>query len=457
MLGCRLRISSLAVILGIVGYFPTGTALAAPPVVFCQIRSTEGPGDLPLAGSGRSALGGRICLLRADGSVSPLTPEFASALDPDVSFDGASVLFSGRRRKRDRWGVHEIRLDGSSAVRVVDLPEDCLGPIYLPDGRILFSAMISKGGRPEAALFACRPGGAELQRLTYHAGLDLEASLLADGRVLFTNWHWDTRERRWIGHLYTINTDGTGVAAVRRSERASEARQMPDGGLVLALSDPGSADGSGCLHTLSMRRIANPVPLANTGPGRWRSPCPLPDGDILSARLLEGPDATYGLWRRTASGVARVYDDPSWHDLDPMPALPRPVPMGHLSITDLTKTKGVLYCLDATFPEGGRKPVTLRVVAGPRRRIVGYAPVEADGSFAVEVPADLPLSLELLDREGASTHPPSQWVWVRPNETRGCSGCHEDRDLAPENRRPAALTRLPMPLARTLPNPSHGR
>jgi hypothetical protein len=68
------------------------------------------------------------------------------------------------------------------------------------------------------------------------------------------------------------------------------------------------------------------------------------------------------------------------------------------------------------------------------------APVESDGSFVIEVPADRPLRLQLIGPDGALAEDPSL-IWVRPNENRGCIGCHEDAEASPENRVPLALER----------------
>jgi len=39
---------------------------------------------------------------------------------------------------------------------------------------------------------------------------------------------------------------------------------------------------------------------------------------------------------------------------------------------------------------------------------------------------------------------PSDWLWVRPFERRGCVGCHEDSELAPENIVPLAINKWPV-------------
>jgi hypothetical protein len=67
------------------------------------------------------------------------------------------------------------------------------------------------------------------------------------------------------------------------------------------------------------------------------------------------------------------------------------------------------------------------------RRLLGEAPVEADGSFHVDIPADLPVQLQILDDEGMALST-CGWIWTKPREFRGCIGCHEDPELTPENR-----------------------
>ena len=60
------------------------------------------------------------------------------------------------------------------------------------------------------------------------------------------------------------------------------------------------------------------------------------------------------------------------------------------------------------------------------REIVGYAPVEPDGSVKVKVPANIPLSVEVLDGEGRRIGPQhNNWFQVQPGDTLTCVGCHD--------------------------------
>jgi TonB family protein len=55
------------------------------------------------------------------------------------------------------------------------------------------------------------------------------------------------------------------------------------------------------------------------------------------------------------------------------------------------------------------------------------------------------VSLELsIDEKGNVISGPCDWVWVRPNERRGCVGCHEDHEIVPDNRRPLSVIKDPV-------------
>ena len=60
-------------------------------------------------------------------------------------------------------------------------------------------------------------------------------------------------------------------------------------------------------------------------------------------------------------------------------------------------------------------------------QILGYAPIEPDGSFKLQVPADVPLALSVLDAKGRSIQTHLNWIQVRPGERRTCDGCHSPR------------------------------
>lgn len=64
-------------------------------------------------------------------------------------------------------------------------------------------------------------------------------------------------------------------------------------------------------------------------------------------------------------------------------------------------------------------------VTGFMREIIGYAPVEPDGSVKIKVPANIAFQFSILDANGRRISPiHTNWLQLRPGETRECNGCH---------------------------------
>ena len=69
------------------------------------------------------------------------------------------------------------------------------------------------------------------------------------------------------------------------------------------------------------------------------------------------------------------------------------------------------------------------------REIIGYAPIEPDGSVKIKVPANVPLSLSILDKDGRRISQRHQsWFQVNPGETLECVGCHTHNTDQADNR-----------------------
>lgn len=61
------------------------------------------------------------------------------------------------------------------------------------------------------------------------------------------------------------------------------------------------------------------------------------------------------------------------------------------------------------------------------RDILGYAPIEPDGSVKVRVPANVAFAISILDKDGrriVSGLRHTNWLQVKPGETVKCNGCH---------------------------------
>ncbi len=59
------------------------------------------------------------------------------------------------------------------------------------------------------------------------------------------------------------------------------------------------------------------------------------------------------------------------------------------------------------------------------REIIGYAPIEPDGSVRIKVPANIPFAISVLNKDGKRiTGRHQSWLQLRPGEIMNCAGCH---------------------------------
>ena len=430
----------------------------------------------------------RIVLVEPGEEPRILTRRFHSACDPDISFDGTRMLFAGKRKATDPWDIFEMELDGSEIRQITDDAGDSRNPIYLgrfyvitadrPWEQITFVStrageINEYGSQPSTNLYSCRMDGASVRRLTFNPSSDLDPTILPDGRLLFSSWQRSTLEHGLRGRvsLFAVLTDGLDYALFAGDE-GLRVKHMPcvtDERLVVFVEgDRVGWGGAGSLASVSLRRNLHSYrPITAPGDGLFMTPAGLPGGAVLVSRRPPDGQGTHGVVRldpRTGR-FEMVFDDPAFHDIQPKAVAARPRPDGRSSPVSDDRPNGVLYGLnvydsdlaDREWISPGQK-VRLRVLEGiPRRkdegaaaetaadappmlprRFLGEIAVEDDGSFNIEVPANIPIELQLLDENGMALRSCS-WIWVRNRETRGCIGCHEDGESTPENRFVKAL------------------
>ncbi len=135
--------------------------------------------------------------------------------DPDVSFDAAKVLFSMRRNREDDYHLYEISVDGTHLRQLTfgGMLSD-VDPIYLPDGKILFSSTRDMkychcNRHIQPNLFVMEPDGANIIQISRNTLGDFHSSLMPDGRVLYSRWEYVDRHFGPSLGLWTTNPDGT--------------------------------------------------------------------------------------------------------------------------------------------------------------------------------------------------------------------------------------------------------
>jgi hypothetical protein len=257
--------------------------------------------------------------------------------------------------------------------------------------------------------------------------------------------------------LLGVNLDGTDYQ-VYAGDEGRRVKQMPtpttSGLVVFVEADAVAPDGAGRLASVSQRRpLHSHRSITGEADGLFHSPSTLPDGRVLVSWRPADGSGSYGVYRLDPATGARerAFDDPAWHDVQAKLLAPRPVPDARSSVVRDDDPEGKLFAVDvnlhdlgAKLPRGAAR--RLRVVEGvpasdskpAGRRLLGEVPVAADGSFQVQVPANTPVQLQLVDADGLAIRS-SAWVWVRNHAAQGCVGCHEDPERTPPNRFTQAL------------------
>ncbi len=461
---------------------PSGDSMPGKPFLVTQIPVSAEPEWADAEGMLRADFGDRARIVLVVPGQRPrvLTTAFHSACDPALSFDAERFLFAGKRSADDDWNIYEMTVEGTEVRQITRDLGDCRRPAYQstlftldspePWHQLTFvrsepGAINEYGDAPATSLYSCKLDGSEVRRLTFNLSSDTDPWMVWDGRILFASWQrarLNHGDRGRVG-LFGLNLDGTDFALF--ADDGGEGRRikhMPcttSGGLVVFVeADEVPWDGAGSLSSVSLRRpLLSYRQLTQPEEGLFHSPSPLGDGGILvSWRTANGGDA-HGVYRFDLSTGTRqaVFNDSRFHDIQATALLPRDEPDGRSSVVLEEQPHAHLYGLDISIhslPERNwlTREMTrrLRLVEGippqagdapppgaPRlaqRRILGEATVEADGSFHVKIPANLPLELQLLDDEGMALRS-CGWFWARNLENRGCIGCHEDGELTPTN------------------------
>ena len=366
-----------------------------------------------------------------------LLPDFAASADPIVSFDGQRVLFAGKAHATDAWQIWEVSLAGGAARRITVGPEDCIRPFYLPDDRVVYARKI-------AGRFAIEVKDTEGKRLaiTYMSGSALPTGMLHDGRILFSAAY--PLGTGAAPEIYTVYSDGSGVESYRCDHgHARHSAMQTSSGEILFASETTLAR----FTSAGAQELRFSVPageygggFAETGASEW----------LLSWR--PHAKATFQLmqWKQGSAALQAAIIKPGVNVLQPALVVPRRMPNRHPSgLHDWPHAN--LLCLNAytskySFPTGSIHSVRLYTRDfGGSPKLLGSASVERDGSFFVQVPADLPLQIELLDAAGKTLKREAGFFWMRGGEQRGCVGCHAGPETAPENAVPLTLLKSTTP------------
>jgi len=424
-------------------------------------------------------------------------------IDLELDFDGKRIMFSAIGTG-DRWHVFETDTRGRTPrqltprdTKAVDSFDSC----YLPDGNVIFSCTAQFSGlpceggtAPTAMPFLLDRKTGRIRQLGFDQETSWNYSVMADGRVLYLRYEYTDLPHYFSRLLFTFNPDGTTQRAYYGSNSYWPnsffgARRVPGhptmvvgtatghhglsrmGRLVLLDPALGTHEVDGVVQGIpgykkEFRNITADT-LHNGDPFKALTPWPLSEKYVLTM-MKPHNDSLWGLYLVDVfDNVTLIHQEDKYFFIDPVPLKARRRPPVIPARVDLKKKTATVFLQDvyagpglAGIPRGTVRK--LRVMAynfsithtgGHNRighesswdvkRILGTVPVEADGSASFVIPANTPVAVQPLDKDGAALQLFRSWFTAMPGENVSCIGCHEDSRAVPLRRRTAASDRRP--------------
>jgi hypothetical protein len=427
-------------------------------MIICTL--VEGNAQMKIKNSGDSLQyisHARIAAIDPDkpnGALIILTNDYFSAMSPDVSFDCKYLLFAAKRKQNDPWQIFEMNLADRKVTQITSSKENCVDPAYLPNGRVVFSMINTKDEHKSGySLYTCTINGTDLKRITYNPHSYSCTSILKDGRILTVSRQLYPEKCDPL--LMAMRPDGTKAELFYKglvgSSLISKGCETASGKLLF-IEDEGNAHGSKITSINYNRPLHTRISLTSGIKGDFCSVFPLTSGKLLVS-YRQSATERYGLFEFDPDNKTLGKSIFSHNEFDVSEAVflsrherPKKLP----SEVDMGVKTGLLLCQDinSVNPEAAgnhnavSKASSIEVMGTDST--LGVVKVAKDGSFYLKVVADKPFQIRALDENGNVLNKSCGWIWLRPNERRGCVGCHEDHEQTPENRVPLAVKSPPV-------------
>ena len=434
----------------------------------------------------------------------------SSIADLKLHWDGDRVMFTQTQDDK-RWNIYEVNLDGTGFKPLVENDEPDLefyDGTYLPDGRVIAISNIGYQGVPcvngsdaVGNMVLYDPKDKSMRRLTFDQDANWNPVVMNNGRVMYTRWEYTDLTHYYSRIVMHMNPDGTENKALYGSgamfpNSTFDVQPLPGHGSAfvgiisghhgvarsgrMIIFDPtkGRKSTAGMVQEIPHRNrpIKEEIKdqLVNGVWPQFIKPTPLNDKYFLVAAKLD-PHALWGLY------LVDVYDN--------VTCLMQAEGEGYISPILVRKTKTPpsipdrvkLNEKEATFfiqdiyegeglkgiPRGTVKSLRLHayeyayvktrsdhnwhgIQSGwDIKRMLGTVPVEEDGSVIFKAPANTPISIQPLDKDGVAIQWMRSWVTGQPGEVVSCIGCHEDQNQIAIPKRVIASQKAPSAL--TLP------
>lgn len=427
--------------------------------------------------------------------------------DVQLHWEADRLLFTSLDNER-KWQIYEIRTDGSGLHQKIVTEEPDLefcDANYLPDGKVVATSNIGYNGVPcvngediIANLISYDPANGTLDRLTYDQDGNWCPVVIPNGRIMYTRWEYTDLTHYFSRIVMHMNPDGTENKALYGSgsyfpNSTYDMKPLPNSASRfvaiitghhgvsrsgrLMIFDPAKSrkEEKGMIQEIPFRnRPIIPIIKDELVKDVWpqfMKPYPLNDTYFLVACKLS-PNALWGIY------LVDIFDNLTLIAEEEGMGLTAPIPVKKTKTPPIIPSKVKPGEKEATFfiqdmyegegtlgvPRGTIKALRIfayeyAYVQSPSdhdaqgiqsgwdiKRVLGTVPVEEDGSVMFTAPANTPISIQPLDKDGAAIQWMRSWVTGRPGEIVSCIGCHEDQNTIPIPKRTIASQMSPRKL-----------
>jgi len=379
-----------------------------------------------------------------------LSADFESAAAPSITHDGRYLYFQGKKEGDQAWQIWVTDLQKNLTNRVTDLEENCIHPVPLPDGTVIFSREGRVKGKIVYDLHRCQMNGTALTRITYNPALNIHASVLQEGRVLYSSR--EQYPHTGIPSLMVMRPDGTKSEIYYRGSLES----FPvSGGAESVEGHIYFIDSKGQLNRVLHKRPLHTMESLSDGlSGSFSAVYPLKGSENLVTYRPSNnePLALYSFDADTREaphmiyqGIGQITDMLLVAAMEKRP-LKLPSAVNPNNPTGLLMSQDINHSMVPVNSGISGDTVADRVRVSTLEGELAVVEVKADGSFYLKLDADIPLRIEALNSQGETVRGPSDWIYLRANERRACVGCHADPELSPKNIQPLAVKEDPVVL-----------
>ena len=428
----------------------------------------------------------------------------SSIADLKLHWDGDRAMFT-QTMSDNRWNVFEVKLNNGDCKKLIDNPEPDLefyDGTYLPDGRIIANSNIGyqgvpcvNGSDPVGNMVLYTPQSKNLRRLTFDQDANWNPVIMNNGRVMYTRWEYTDLTHYYTRIVMNMNPDGTEQKALYGSgamfpNSTFDVQPLPgyasafvgiisghhgvarSGRLILFDAAKARKGAAGMLQEIPHRNrpIVEEVKdrLVDGVWPQFIKPSPLNDTYFLVAAKLDKNDL-WGIYLVDKfDNVTCLHKMEGEGYISPIavrktvtpPAIPDRVKLDDKQATvfiqDIYEGEGL-----KGIPRGTVKSLRLHayeyayvqtqsdhnwhgIQSGwDIKRMLGTVPVEEDGSVIFKIPANTPVSIQPLDKDGVAVQWMRSWLTGQPGEIVSCVGCHEDQNQIVIPKRVIASQKAP--------------